>query len=374
MARARTGNRPWPRRGARRHAPLPRPGAAPWRAGRTTPSSDVHALAAVLYEMLAGRPAYPAATPVALAEATHGAVDPIPSIPPALDARGPPRRSLPIRPIARPTRRPSRRRTLRALAADRRGPPMAAPSLPPRCAARLGRAPGRSPAPAPPRAAAQASIDGPPARGPPAAGPSWTPAPRPAAAANGHPTPAARLPAPVPVAARSASRRRGRARRRTRIRARPSTGASGTAPAAPAPVAATRRPRRRPQPKASERTTTRVAARARAATGRARARTTDARPAARVGRSRPRDPPRKLVARRDWARRAGRRCGSSRTVRPWLVPVANGRRGVSTAPLDDGFPLRARFGHRVFSLFGVAFGTRSPSPAASAWPGSIRAA
>jgi eukaryotic-like serine/threonine-protein kinase len=55
------------------------------RGAPATTASDVHALAAVTYEMLAGRPAYEAATPVALAEAQARDVDPIPSIPPALD-------------------------------------------------------------------------------------------------------------------------------------------------------------------------------------------------------------------------------------------------------------------------------------------------
>jgi serine/threonine protein kinase len=55
------------------------------RGAPATPASDVHALAAVAYEMLAGRPAYEAATPVALAEAHARPVDPIAEIPPALD-------------------------------------------------------------------------------------------------------------------------------------------------------------------------------------------------------------------------------------------------------------------------------------------------
>ena len=55
------------------------------RGAPATTATDVHALAAVTYEMLAGRPAYEAATPVALAEAQARNVDPIPSVPPALD-------------------------------------------------------------------------------------------------------------------------------------------------------------------------------------------------------------------------------------------------------------------------------------------------
>jgi serine/threonine-protein kinase len=56
------------------------------RGAPASPASDVHSLAAVLYEMLAGRPAYEAATPVALAEAQARPVEPIRSVPPALDA------------------------------------------------------------------------------------------------------------------------------------------------------------------------------------------------------------------------------------------------------------------------------------------------
>jgi serine/threonine-protein kinase len=55
------------------------------RGAPATTASDVHALAAVTYEMLAGRPAYDAATPVALVEAHSRSVEPILSIPPALD-------------------------------------------------------------------------------------------------------------------------------------------------------------------------------------------------------------------------------------------------------------------------------------------------
>jgi len=51
-----------------------------------TPASDLHSLAAVTYEMLAGRPAYAATTPVALAEAQDLGAEPIDTIPPALDA------------------------------------------------------------------------------------------------------------------------------------------------------------------------------------------------------------------------------------------------------------------------------------------------
>jgi serine/threonine-protein kinase len=56
------------------------------RGALATPASDLHALAAVTYEMLAGRPAYAATTPVALAEAQDLGAAPIETIPPALDA------------------------------------------------------------------------------------------------------------------------------------------------------------------------------------------------------------------------------------------------------------------------------------------------
>ncbi|HET9456135.1 MAG TPA: protein kinase [Candidatus Limnocylindrales bacterium] len=50
-----------------------------------TPASDLHALAAVTYEMLAGRPAYPATTPVGLVEAQARGPARIEGIPLALD-------------------------------------------------------------------------------------------------------------------------------------------------------------------------------------------------------------------------------------------------------------------------------------------------
>lgn len=50
-----------------------------------TPASDLHALAAVTYEMLAGRPAYPATTPVGLVEAQARGPARIDGIPLALD-------------------------------------------------------------------------------------------------------------------------------------------------------------------------------------------------------------------------------------------------------------------------------------------------
>jgi serine/threonine-protein kinase len=70
------------------------------RGAAATPSSDLHGLAAVTYEMLAGRPAYAAATPVELAEVQARGPEPIAGIPPALDAIV--RRGLAADPADRP--------------------------------------------------------------------------------------------------------------------------------------------------------------------------------------------------------------------------------------------------------------------------------
>jgi serine/threonine-protein kinase len=51
-----------------------------------TAASDVHGLAAVTYEMLAGRPAYEAATPVALVDAQRLGPAPIPNVPRDVDS------------------------------------------------------------------------------------------------------------------------------------------------------------------------------------------------------------------------------------------------------------------------------------------------
>jgi serine/threonine protein kinase len=56
------------------------------RGAPATPASDLHALAAVTYEMLAGHPAYVATSPVALAEEQDRGAAPIETIPAALDA------------------------------------------------------------------------------------------------------------------------------------------------------------------------------------------------------------------------------------------------------------------------------------------------
>lgn len=50
-----------------------------------TPASDIHSLAAVTYEMLAGRPPYQATTPVALAEAQGAGAEPLTTLAPPLD-------------------------------------------------------------------------------------------------------------------------------------------------------------------------------------------------------------------------------------------------------------------------------------------------
>ena len=56
------------------------------RGEEATPQSDIHALGAVVYEMLAGRPAYPAPTAVALAEQQAAGPAPIEGVPESLDA------------------------------------------------------------------------------------------------------------------------------------------------------------------------------------------------------------------------------------------------------------------------------------------------
>ena len=70
------------------------------RGAPSTPASDLHSLAAVAYEMLAGRHAYEVTTPVALAEAQAGGAPPIEGVPPAVDAVV--RRGLAVEPSDRP--------------------------------------------------------------------------------------------------------------------------------------------------------------------------------------------------------------------------------------------------------------------------------
>ena len=137
------------------------------RGAPATPASDVHALAAVTYEMLANRHAYEAATPVALAEAQARGVDPIPSVPPALDATV--RRALSPDPADRPADATAFAAEIRAALATDRTEPVAIgaavadltssmPVPPPVPDAPLwepeparGRLPGRPPQPPPPR-------------------------------------------------------------------------------------------------------------------------------------------------------------------------------------------------------------------------------
>ncbi len=86
-----------------------------------TPASDLHALAAVAYELLAGRPAYAASTPVGLAEAHAAGPEPIANLPPSVDAAV--RRGLAADPSARPA-------DVRQFAAELRGALQGAQTLP----------------------------------------------------------------------------------------------------------------------------------------------------------------------------------------------------------------------------------------------------
>jgi len=70
------------------------------RGGASTAASDLHSLAAIAYEMLAGRPAYEATTPVALAEAQAAGPPPIDGLAPGIDAAV--RRGLALDPVDRP--------------------------------------------------------------------------------------------------------------------------------------------------------------------------------------------------------------------------------------------------------------------------------
>jgi serine/threonine protein kinase len=91
------------------------------RGERATPASDLHALAAVAYELLAGRPAYAASTPVGLAEAHAAGPEPIANLPPSVDAAV--RRGLAADPSARPA-------DVRQFAAELRGALQGAQTLP----------------------------------------------------------------------------------------------------------------------------------------------------------------------------------------------------------------------------------------------------
>ncbi len=124
-----------------------------------TPSSDLHALAAVAYEMLAGRPVYAATTPVALAEAHGAGPEPLGTVPPSVDAAV--RRGLATDPGARPA-------DVRAFAAELRASLEGAHTVPVDMRSLAGSV-----------AAAGAA---------PALGPMWSPASEPAA--NSLPDPA----------------------------------------------------------------------------------------------------------------------------------------------------------------------------------------
>jgi eukaryotic-like serine/threonine-protein kinase len=158
------------------------------RGAPATPASDVHALAAVTYEMLAGRHAYEAASPVALAEAQARGVDPIASIPPALDATI--RRSLSPNPADRPADAAAFAAEIRAAIATDRTEPIAIPGAVPDATSSVPVLPAAAAAATPLGDAMWAPVDVPDAE------------PVPVAAAR--PTPSSRSPLPRvsgPVAA-----------------------------------------------------------------------------------------------------------------------------------------------------------------------------
>jgi serine/threonine-protein kinase len=163
------------------------------RGAPATPASDVHALAAVTYEMLANRHAYEAASPVALAEAQARGVDPIPSVPPALDAAV--RRALSPDPADRPADAAAFAAEIQeALATDRTEPVALAPagadittSIPAPPPAPVVPVPIPDPTPAP--------VDDP-------AAPLWDPGPAAVATASAPPSNQRRRSVlPVPIAA-----------------------------------------------------------------------------------------------------------------------------------------------------------------------------
>ena len=96
------------------------------RGAPSTPASDLHSLAAVAYEMLAGRHAYEVATPVALAEAQVDGPPPIEGVSPAVDAVV--RQGLAVDPAARPASVAAFASALEAAVADE---PTAVVTVPP---------------------------------------------------------------------------------------------------------------------------------------------------------------------------------------------------------------------------------------------------
>ncbi len=96
------------------------------RGAPSTPASDLHSLAAVAYEMLAGRHAYEVTTPVALAEAQVAGPPPIEGVSPAVDAVA--RQGLSVDPAERPASVAAFARALEAAVADE---PTALVTVPP---------------------------------------------------------------------------------------------------------------------------------------------------------------------------------------------------------------------------------------------------
>jgi serine/threonine-protein kinase len=151
------------------------------RGAPATAASDVHALAAVTYEMLAGRHAYEAATPVALAEAQARGVEPIPSVPPALDAVV--RRALSPDPADRPADAAAFAAEIRSALATDRTEPIVVGAAPPDATNAMPILPVPPIPPNPPTPAsdeplwAPAPVVAPIATSPPGDAPLWEPAP-----------------------------------------------------------------------------------------------------------------------------------------------------------------------------------------------------
>jgi len=93
------------------------------RGGVSTPSSDLYGLAAVAYELFAGRPAFSPSSPVDLAAAQDAGPAPIERVPPAVDAIV--RRSLAVDPTERAADVAAFAASIRAAFADEATVPMA---------------------------------------------------------------------------------------------------------------------------------------------------------------------------------------------------------------------------------------------------------